>query len=63
MSILSTVQYFPRYGPRRHGQFFLEGKLEGDPTRQYRSTIWPRLRSRYRNGSGDMIAGPFGHGQ
>ena len=46
-----------------NGQFFLEGKLEGDPTRQYRSTIWPRLRSRYRNGSGDMIAGPFGHGQ
>ena len=39
------------------------GKLEGDPTRQYRSTIWPRLRSRYQNGSGDMIAGPFGHGQ
>ena len=46
-----------------NGQFFLEGKLEGDPTRQYRSTIWPRLRSRYQNGSGDMIAGPFGHGQ
>ena len=44
-------------------EFFWHGDIEGRPTREYRSTIWPRLRSRYRNGGPSMISGPFGHGQ
>ena len=44
-------------------EFFFHGDIEGRPTREYRSTIWPRLRSRYRNGGPAMISGPFGHGQ
>lgn len=43
--------------------FFLRGDIEGNPTREFRSTIWPRLRSRYGQGSPGMISGPFGHGQ
>lgn len=44
-------------------QFFLHGDLEGDPNREYRSTIWHRLRSRYISGGGSgMISGQFGHG-
>ncbi len=46
-----------------NSEFFLQGKLEGKPTREYRSTVWPRLRSRYRSGGSAMISGPFGHGQ
>ncbi|MCA9102937.1 MAG: pilus assembly protein N-terminal domain-containing protein [Planctomycetales bacterium] len=44
-------------------ELFLKGRLEGNPTLDYRSTIWPRLRSRYTNGGPAMISGPFGHGQ
>lgn len=44
-------------------EFFLHGQLEGDPTRDHRSTVWPRLRSRYKKGGPSMISGPFGHGQ
>lgn len=44
-------------------EFYLRGHLEGDPTLQYRSTIWPRLRHRYQAGAPAMISGPFGHGQ
>jgi len=44
-------------------EFFWHGDIEGRPTREYRSTIWPRLRNRYRNGGPAMISGPFGHGQ
>ena len=47
--------------PTNH-EFFFRGQLEGLPTREYRSTIWPRLRRRYRSDSEAMIAGPFGHG-
>jgi len=43
-------------------QFFVKGDLEGTPTREYRSTIWHRLRSRYTGGGSGMISGPFGHG-
>jgi len=46
-----------------NGQFFFKGELEGNPTIQYRSTVWPRLRRRYRAGGPAMISGPFGHGQ
>lgn len=44
-------------------QFFLQGRLEGNPTYDYRSTVWPRLRKRYGGGGSAMISGPFGHGQ
>jgi len=44
-------------------QFYYHGRIEGDPTLEHRSTIWPRLRSRYRAGGSAMISGPFGHGQ
>jgi pilus assembly protein CpaC len=44
-------------------QFFLAGRLEGTPTQEMRSTVWPRLRNRYRHGGPAMISGPFGHGQ
>jgi pilus assembly protein CpaC len=43
-------------------QFFVGAQLEGTPTREYRSTIWHRLRSRYTGGGSGMISGPFGHG-
>ena len=44
-------------------QFFLRGWLEGDPNLNYRSTVWPSLRRRYRAGASSMMSGPFGHGQ
>ena len=43
-------------------EFFLKGHIEGRPTQEYRSTIWPRLRRRYQAGGPAMISGPFGHG-
>jgi len=43
--------------------FFFRGDLEGKPTLQYRSTVWPRLRHRYRSGGPAMVSGPYGHGQ
>ncbi|ADB16082.1 type II and III secretion system protein [Pirellula staleyi DSM 6068] len=46
-----------------NGQFFLHGDLEGNPTQDYRSTVWPRLRKRYGSGGPSMTSGPFGHGQ
>jgi pilus assembly protein CpaC len=45
------------------GQFFLHGDIEGDPTKDNRSTVWPRLRKRYGMGGPAMTSGPFGHGQ
>ena len=45
-----------------NAQFYLHAQLEGTPTREYRSTIWHRLRSRYTGGGSGMISGPFGHG-
>ena len=44
-------------------EFFLHGKLEGNPTQDYRSTIWPRLRRRYQGNGPATASGPFGHGQ
>jgi len=44
-------------------QFFLHGDIEGNPTQDYRSTVWPRLRRRYGMGGPAMTSGPFGHGQ
>jgi pilus assembly protein CpaC len=44
-------------------QFFACGEIEGNPTRDYRSTVWPRLRKRYGMGGPAMTSGPFGHGQ
>jgi pilus assembly protein CpaC len=44
-------------------EFYLGGHLEGKPTRENRSTVWPQLRRRYRAGGPAMISGPFGHGQ
>jgi len=43
-------------------QFYLKGYIEGRPTDEYRSTVWPRLRQRYNSGGSSMISGPFGHG-
>ena len=44
-------------------EFYWHGRIEGNPTREYRSTIWPRLKRRYGAGGSSMISGPFGHGQ
>ena len=44
-------------------QFFLHGSLEGNPTQDYRSTVWPRLKKRYGAGGPAMTSGPFGHGR
>jgi pilus assembly protein CpaC len=44
-------------------QFYFHGDLEGNPTMDYRSTVWPRLRKRYKAGGPAMTSGPFGHGQ
>jgi pilus assembly protein CpaC len=44
-----------------NAEFFLHGDIEGHPTREYRSTVWPRLKKRY--GGPAMTSGPFGHGQ
>ena len=44
-------------------QFFFCGEIEGNPTQDYRSTVWPRLRKRYGMGGPAMTSGPFGHGQ
>lgn len=44
-------------------QFFAKGWLEGRPTEEFRSTVWPRLKQRYRADGPAMISGPFGHGQ
>jgi pilus assembly protein CpaC len=44
-------------------QFFVKNHLEGTPTMEYRSTVWPRLRYRYKAGGSAMISGPFGHGR
>lgn len=44
-------------------QFYLGGRIEGLPTHEHRSTVWPRLRHRYQRGGSEMISGPFGHGQ
>ena len=44
-------------------QFFLHGRLEGNPTQDYRSTVWPRMKKRYGAGGPAMTSGPFGHGQ
>jgi pilus assembly protein CpaC len=44
-------------------QFFFHGDIEGNPTQDYRSTVWPRLRKRYGMGGPAMTSGPFGHGQ
>lgn len=46
-----------------NAQFFLQGRLEGNPNYDYRSTVWPRLRKRYGAGGSAMVSGPFGHGQ
>jgi pilus assembly protein CpaC len=45
------------------GEFFLAGHIEGNPTRDHRSTVWPRLKRRYGMGGPAMTSGPFGHGQ
>lgn len=45
------------------GEFFLGGQIEGNPTRDHRSTVWPRLKRRYGMGGPAMTSGPFGHGQ
>ncbi|MGA2033415.1 MAG: pilus assembly protein N-terminal domain-containing protein [Thermoguttaceae bacterium] len=42
-------------------EFFLKGDIEGNPTQEYRSTVWPRLQQRYKAGGSPMISGPFGH--
>ncbi|MDA7951129.1 MAG: pilus assembly protein N-terminal domain-containing protein, partial [Pirellulaceae bacterium] len=46
-----------------NSEFFLQNRLEGIPTRNYRSTVYPRLQNRYRSGGTPVIGGPFGHGK
>jgi pilus assembly protein CpaC len=46
-----------------HDEFYYRGQLEGRPTHEHRSTVWPILRKRYQNGGPAMMSGPFGHGQ
>ena len=46
-----------------NAEFYLHGSMEGNPTREYRSTVWPRLHKRYGSGGPAMTSGPFGHGQ
>jgi pilus assembly protein CpaC len=45
-----------------NAEFYLKGQIEGRPTHEYRSTVWPRLLRRYQAGGPAMISGPFGHG-
>ena len=45
-----------------HNEFYFQGQIEGRPTRETRSTVWPTLRRRYQ-GTNAMMSGPFGHGQ
>ena len=45
------------------GEFFLHGDIEGTPTRDHRTTVWPHLKKRYQGGGPAMTSGPFGHGQ
>lgn len=42
-------------------QFIGKGEIEGTPTREYRSTVWPQLQNRYKAGGSPLISGPFGH--
>lgn len=44
-----------------NAEFLIHGRLEGNPTLEYRSTVWPSLRRRYLNGGAAMISGPYGH--
>ncbi|MDO4628624.1 MAG: pilus assembly protein N-terminal domain-containing protein [Planctomycetia bacterium] len=44
-----------------NAQFHILGRLEGTPTRDYRSTVWPSLRNRYLSGGSAIISGPYGH--
>ena len=46
-----------------NSQFYYHGDIEGNPTMDYRSTVWPRLKKRYKAGGPAMTSGPFGHGQ
>ncbi|MCE9529044.1 MAG: pilus assembly protein N-terminal domain-containing protein [Planctomycetales bacterium] len=46
-----------------NSQFYIHGDIEGNPTMDYRSTVWPRLKKRYKAGGPAMTSGPFGHGQ
>jgi pilus assembly protein CpaC len=46
-----------------NGDFFIHSRLEGTPTLEYRSTVWPHLKNRYKAGGSSMISGPFGHGR
>lgn len=41
-------------------QEFLKGRLEGNPTQDYRSTVWPRTKDRYGDSSGKGAQHPFG---
>ncbi|GAB6164859.1 hypothetical protein JCM19992_08590 [Thermostilla marina] len=47
--------------PTNH-EFYLKGHIEGRPTQEYDSTVWPRLRRRYNAGGPAQISGPYGHG-
>jgi len=42
-------------------QTHVMGRLEGNPTLDYRGTVWPNLRNRYLNGGSAIISGPYGH--
>ena len=44
-----------------NGQFYIHGKLEGTPTQEYRSVVWPQLRNRYTHGGSAIMSGPYGH--
>ena len=44
-------------------EFYLGGRLEGKSRREFRGTVWPNLRRRYRTDEGSWVSGPFGHSQ
>lgn len=44
-----------------NAQFHFLGRLEGNPTLENRSTVWPSLRNRYLSGGSAIISGPYGH--
>lgn len=56
-----------RWGDGVAGQdpasFSQEGRLEGNPTQDYRSRVWPSLKKRYGEGGPPMSSGPFGNQQ
>lgn len=48
-------------GRKGSGQSSLQNRLAGDPTMEYRSTVWPEATQRHKEKGGKTISGPFGN--